>query len=61
MVKGAPKMDLSSTFIRKSIKRGKDIRFFLPAGVYEDMIANKVLVSEVSEEIKETDSDNQNL
>ena len=46
MVKGAPKMDLSSTFIRKAIRRGKDIRFFLPTGIYEDIIASNALAPE---------------
>lgn len=30
----APKIEISSTFIRKSIKEGKDIRHFLPHEVY---------------------------
>ena len=55
MVKNAPKIDISSTFIRKSIRNEKDIRFFLPAGIYEDIIANEVLVSE---EMKEADAEN---
>jgi len=46
MIKGAPKMDISSSFIRKAIMRGKDVRFFLPLGIYEDIIACNVLVPE---------------
>jgi nicotinate-nucleotide adenylyltransferase len=57
MVKGAPKIDLSSTFVRKAIKRGKDIRFFVPAGIYEDIIESKALVSE---EINEGNIENSN-
>jgi len=30
----APLMEISSSFIRKSIKEGKDIRYFLPSKVY---------------------------
>ncbi len=30
----APVIDVSSTFIRKAIGEGKDMNFFLPAGVY---------------------------
>ncbi len=29
----APMIDISSTFIRKAIKEGKDLRFFLPEGI----------------------------
>ena len=46
MVRGAPKMDFSSTFIRKAIRQGKDVRFFLPAGVYEDIITSNALAGE---------------
>ena len=31
----APLMEISSTFIRNAIKQGKDIRHFLPPGVFE--------------------------
>jgi len=34
----APKIDISSSFVRKSIKKGKDIRFFLPEGVFEKVV-----------------------
>lgn len=30
----APYMEISSTFIRQAIRNGKDIRFFLPPGIY---------------------------
>lgn len=33
----APLMDISSTFIREAIKQKKDIRYFLPHGVYEEI------------------------
>ena len=55
MVKGAPKMEISSTFIRKSIRRGKDVRFLLPSGIYEDIVANNVLAPE---EVVETNTEN---
>lgn len=31
----APMTNLSSTFVRKAIARGRDMRFFLPPGVFE--------------------------
>lgn len=38
----APTVDISSTFIRKSLARGKDMSYFLPAGVFEYIKANKL-------------------
>jgi nicotinate-nucleotide adenylyltransferase len=55
MVRNAPKIEMSSTFIRKAIKHEKDIRFFLPMGIYEDIIASNALVLE---EIIEAETDN---
>jgi len=55
IVKGAPKMDISSTFIRKAIRHGKDIRFFLPSGIYEDITASGALFEE---EIKDAEIEN---
>ncbi len=33
----APQMEISSTFIRKAVKDGKDVRYFLPPKVWEYM------------------------
>ena len=33
----APIMDISSTFIRQAIREKKDVRFFLPAKVWEEI------------------------
>jgi nicotinate-nucleotide adenylyltransferase len=38
LCKGAPKIEASSSFIRKSIEQGKDVRFFLPSGIYADVV-----------------------
>lgn len=35
----APLIEISSTFIRHALANGKDIRFFLPAGLYETCVA----------------------
>ncbi len=35
----APMIDLSSTFIRESIARGKDMNYFLPPGVYRYILS----------------------
>lgn len=38
----APLLDISSTFIRKSIKEGKNISAFLPKGVYDYILENDI-------------------
>lgn len=38
----APTADISSTFIRKAIARGKDMNFFLPGGVFKYIKENKL-------------------
>ena len=38
----APIVEISSTFIRESIRAGKDVRAFLPNRVYEYIITNKL-------------------
>ena len=39
MIYGAPKIEISSSVIRTAIAQGKDVRFYMPAGVYEVIIA----------------------
>lgn len=41
-VVNAPMADISSTFIRKAIAKGKDMNYFLPAGVYDYIINNNL-------------------
>lgn len=38
----APMMNVSSTFIRDAIARGRNMNYFLPAGVYKYIIDNKL-------------------
>jgi len=54
MIKGAPKIEIASSVIRKALKQGKDIRFYMPAGIYEDVIAADFF----KEEEPVTDTDN---
>jgi len=39
----APMIEISSSFIRKSLKENKDIRFFLPSGAYEKILSENIL------------------
>jgi nicotinate-nucleotide adenylyltransferase len=38
----APTVNISSTFIRDAIGRGRDMSYFLPQGVYKYIIDNKL-------------------
>lgn len=38
----APLVDISSTFIRNAIARGRDMDYFLPAGVYKYIVDHKL-------------------
>ncbi len=38
----APLLEISSSFIRKAIKKGKDVRYMLPAVVWEMIVENKL-------------------
>lgn len=38
----APTADISSTFIRKALARGKDMNYFLPAGVFDYIKKNQL-------------------
>jgi nicotinate-nucleotide adenylyltransferase len=37
----SPVLEVSSTFIRESLSQGKDIRFFLPEGIYQELLKYK--------------------
>ena len=38
----APMMNVSSTFIRDAIARGRNMNYFLPAGVYKYIVDNRL-------------------
>ena len=50
LCKSAPKIEISSTFIRESIAKGKDVRFYMPAGLYEKVVNSGCIQPEVIEE-----------
>lgn len=41
LIEGAPRFEISSSFIRKAIQEGKDIRHFVPEKVYEFILKKK--------------------
>lgn len=43
----APILEISSTFIRKSLKEGRDIRTFLPQGVYDYILEHNIYMKDV--------------
>jgi nicotinate-nucleotide adenylyltransferase len=43
----APKIEMSSTFIRESIAKGKDVRFYMPAGLYEELVDSNLIQLEL--------------
>ena len=45
MAKGAPKIEVSSSFIRNGLIKGKDLRFFMPNGIYEEILESNCLES----------------
>jgi nicotinate-nucleotide adenylyltransferase len=38
LCKGAPKIEISSTFIREAIKTEKDVRFYMPLNTFEEIV-----------------------
>ena len=52
----APIVEVSSSFIRKCMTSGKDVRFFMPSGIYETLLKEKAFESEnISKEIENKD------
>lgn len=42
----APQVELSSTFLRQALARGRDVRHFLPAGVYQYILDHGLYAAE---------------
>jgi nicotinate (nicotinamide) nucleotide adenylyltransferase len=50
-IKNAPKVEMSSSFIRKGLSKGKDLRFYMPAGIYEDILESGFIKIQETDEI----------
>ncbi|KAA6303795.1 MAG: Nicotinate-nucleotide adenylyltransferase [Candidatus Ordinivivax streblomastigis] len=50
LCKGAPKIEVSSTFIRTAIATGKDVRFYMPVGLFEKTVQSGYIQPAVEEE-----------
>lgn len=46
-IANAPLLDISSTFVRQAISRGRDMNYFLPAGVYKYIKDSKLYVPDI--------------
>jgi nicotinate (nicotinamide) nucleotide adenylyltransferase len=50
-IKNAPKIEMSSSSIRKGLSKGKDLRFYMPAGIYEDILESGFIKPQETDEI----------
>ncbi|MDR1527939.1 MAG: nicotinate-nucleotide adenylyltransferase [Dysgonamonadaceae bacterium] len=57
LCKNAPKIEMSSTVIREAISKGKNVRFYMPAGLYEEVINSGFIQPEKVEEEEELTND----
>jgi nicotinate-nucleotide adenylyltransferase len=48
MVKGAPKLEISSTIIRRAIRQEKDVRFYMPSGLFNEVLSTGFFQKETS-------------
>jgi nicotinate-nucleotide adenylyltransferase len=55
LCKGAPKIEISSTFIREAVAKGKDVRFYMPPGLFEEVVNSGFIQPEPAEEESITD------
>ncbi|MDR0541465.1 MAG: nicotinate-nucleotide adenylyltransferase [Dysgonamonadaceae bacterium] len=53
LCKSAPKIEMSSTVIREAIAKGKDVRFYMPAGLYEEVVNSGFIQPEPTAETAE--------
>ncbi|MDR1562137.1 MAG: nicotinate-nucleotide adenylyltransferase [Dysgonamonadaceae bacterium] len=60
-IKGAQKIEISSSFIRKSMSEGKDVRLFMPNGVYETLIEKNAFPLITKEEIIIPETPDENI
>lgn len=51
LCKDCPMIDISSSFIRAAISEGKDVRFYMPTGVYEEVKASGFLNAPKEEDV----------
>ena len=51
LFKTAPKIEISSSFIRDSIAKGKDVRFFMPPGLYDEVVNSGFIPMEEPAEV----------
>jgi nicotinate-nucleotide adenylyltransferase len=57
LCKSAPKIEMSSTVIREAIATGKDVRFYMPAGLFQEVVNSGFIQPEPEEELIEPVAD----
>jgi nicotinate-nucleotide adenylyltransferase len=43
LLRSAPKIETSSTFIRNAVAEGKDARFFMPTGLFKELVDSRLI------------------
>jgi nicotinate-nucleotide adenylyltransferase len=43
LLKTAPKIEISSTFIREAVAKNKDARFYMPAGLFQQLVDSNLI------------------
>ena len=52
VIKNAPRIEISSTSIREGLSKGKDLRFYMPTGIYEDIMASGCILPAEPDEVE---------
>ena len=52
VIKNAPRIEISSTSIREGLSKGKDLRFYMPIGIYEDIMASGCILPAEPDEVE---------
>lgn len=57
LCKGAPEIEISSTFIREAIAEGRDVRFYMPLNTFEEVVKTELFKRDEPEIPEITDNE----